>query len=271
MKGVAHIVSDCLYHREQLVPDTMPADLLGTNVFVNATGKFRFRYGPINPKMNFFHADEINRTTPKTQSALLQAMEEGSISTPKGVKQLHEVFMVLATRNPIDLEGTFPLPAAQLDRFAVELIYDRLPEELEAQVVVKTAFDRHGLDPALKGLISIADIPLIRQEIAKVHCAPGIFAYAHKLIYATRPGVLKELEGFFRAEVSVRPAQWLLRLGRARAFLKGRDFVTPEDIKFFAKAALRHRLYLSEEKLLERVSADAVIEKLIDLVPIVKD
>jgi len=270
MLGVHHCIADSTYHREQLVPDTMPADILGTNVFNPQTGKFRFRYGPLRPTLNFFHADEINRTTPKTQSALLQAMEEGSISTPKGVVKLNQVFTLLATRNPIDLEGTYPLPAAQLDRFAVELIYDRLPKEMELKVLEKTAFNRHGLDPKVKGAISVNDIPVIREHIAEVSCDHLIMAYVEEIIHATRPDVLPELKGFFKAGVSVRAGQWLLRLGRARAFLQGRDHVSPDDIKFFAKAALRHRIYLSEEKLLASVKPDDVLDTLLSLVKIVK-
>lgn len=259
------------YHREQLVPDTMPADLLGTFIYNKDTSKFKFRFGPLNPKVNFFHADEINRTTPKTQSALLEAMEEGQISTAKGVKLLHPVFMLLATRNPIDLEGTYPLPAAQLDRFAVELLYQRLPKELELEVLDKTAFNRHGLPANLRGIISVDDIPAIREEVAKVHCSRSIKAYVEELIFATRPGALTDssMANMFKAGVSVRAGQWMLRLGRVRAYVKGRNHVTPDDIKFFVPAVLRHRLYLTEEKQLNNTQPDDVVKRLIALVPIV--
>lgn len=273
MRAVAWCIGDATYHREQLVPDTMPADLLGTNVFIKEKSKFRFRYGPLNPTVNLFHADEINRTTPKTQSALLQAMEEGQISTPRGVKSLHEVFMLLATRNPIDLEGTYPLPAAQLDRFAVELYYDRLPKELELDVLAKTAFNRHGLDPALKGVISVTEIPAIRKEMEGVHCSRSIVAYVEELIHATRPEVAEllhaDLKGTFKAGVSVRAGQWLLRLSRARAYMNARTYITPDDIKFFVPAVLRHRLYLTEERLLHGVKPDQVIQTLLGAVKVV--
>jgi MoxR-like ATPase len=273
MRAVAWCFADAKYHREQLVPDTMPADLLGTNVYIKDTSAFEFRYGPLNPDVNFFHADEINRTTPKTQSALLQAMEEGQISTPNGVVSLNEVFMLLATRNPIDLEGTYPLPAAQLDRFAVELYYDRLPKELELEVLAKTSFNRHGLDPAHKGVISVKDIPAIREELNGVHCSRSIMAYVEELIHATRPEVASELhpdlKNAFRAGVSVRAGQWLLRLGRARAYMQGRNFIQPDDVKFFVPAVLRHRLYLSEDKQLNGEKPDTVIKTLMGAVKVV--
>ena len=273
MRAVAWCIANASYHREQLVPDTMPADLLGTNVYIKDKSKFRFRYGPLNPTVNLFHADEINRTTPKTQSALLQAMEEGQISTPRGVKSLHEVFMLLATRNPIDLEGTYPMPAAQLDRFAVELYYDRLPKEMELEVLAKTSFDRHGLDPALKGVISIDEIPAIRREMTGVHCSRSITAYVEELIHATRPDAAndlhKDLKGAFKAGVSVRAGQWLLRLGRARAYMQEREYITPDDIKFFVPAVLRHRLYLTEEKQLQGVKPDQLIQTILGAVKVV--
>lgn len=273
MRAVAHIFSGSgVYHREQLVPDTMPADLLGSNVWIKEISKFRFRFGPINPKCNFWHADEINRATPKTQSGLLQAMEENAISTPRGVVSLHEVFMLLATRNPIDLEGTYPLPAAQLDRFAAEIIYDRLTEEQETAVVHKTtsASSRHELDPALKGLLTIADVIEMRKAMRTVEVTLDTENYAVRLAHATRPGTFKELDGYFTAGVSVRAPQWLVHLGQARAFFHGRTFVTPDDIKFFAKPVMRHRLYLAAEKQLDGVKPDDVIQKIVDLVPIVK-
>ncbi|MDZ4833984.1 MAG: MoxR family ATPase [Candidatus Melainabacteria bacterium] len=273
MKGIAWIFDgSAKYHREQLVSDTMPADLLGANVFVKELSKFKYRFGPLNPKTNFFHADEINRTTPKTQSALLQAMEENAISLPTGVRNLHDVFMVLATRNPIDLEGTYPLPAAQLDRFAAEIVYDRLNEAEELDVVDKTtsASSRHGIDASLRGILQLSDIPEMREAMRTVHCSREVKQYAVKLGYATRPGVLKELDKYFLAGVSVRAAQWLVLLAQARAFFHGRDYVKPDDVKALAKPVLRHRLYLTQEKLLRNVKPDDVIQQIVDLVPIVK-
>lgn len=273
MRAVAHIFDGSgRYHREQLVPDTMPADLLGSNVWIKEISKFRFRYGPLNPKMNFWHADEINRATPKTQSGLLQAMEENAISTPRGVVSLHEVFMLLATRNPIDLEGTYPLPAAQLDRFAAEIIYDRLTEAQETDVVDKTtsANSRHQLDPDLRGILTLEDVIQMRKDMRTVEVTRDTKNYAVRLAHGTRPGTLKELDGFFTAGVSVRAPQWLVLLGQARAFFHGRSFVTPDDIKFFAKPVMRHRLYLTPEKQLKGVQPDSVIQQVVDLVPIVK-
>lgn len=272
MRAVAWVLADAVYHREQLVSDTMPADLLGSNVFNKDTNKFRYKFGPINPKTNLLHADEINRTTPKTQAALLQAMEENAISLPRGVRALNDVFMVLATRNPIDLEGTYPLPAAQLDRFAAEIIYDRLNEEQELDVVDKTtsSSSRHGLDEKLRGIVSINDIPQIRTDMRTVHIDRAVKQYAVKLECGTRPGTYKEMDGYFRAGVSVRGAQWMVLLAQACAFMEGRNYVSPDDIKRFAKPVMRHRLYLTAEKELRGVKPDEAIEKVVDLVPIVK-
>ncbi len=273
MKGLAWLFGDsCKYHREQLVPDTMPNDLIGANVWINEISKFRFRYGTLNPKINFFHADEINRATPKTQSGLLQAMEEYGISTPRGVVALHEVFMLVATRNPIDLEGTYPLPAAQLDRFAVEIIYDRLSEQQETDVVEKTtsAVSRHSLDQKLRGIMTIADVIQMRADMRTVEVTRDLINYAVRLELGTRPGVYKELEGFFTAGVSVRAPQWLVHLAQARAFFHGRTSAVPDDIKFFAKPVFRHRLYLTQEQTLHGVKPDDVIQKVLDIVPIVK-
>jgi MoxR-like ATPase len=272
MKALAWIFADGVYHREQLVSDTMPSDLLGSNVFNKNTNKFRYRFGPINPKTNWFHADEINRTTPKTQSALLQAMEENAISLPRGVRSLNDVFMVLATRNPIDLEGTYPLPAAQLDRFAAEIIYDRLTAAQELEVVDKTtsADSRHGLDESLRGILSVKDIPQMRRDMRTVHVDRTVKQYAVEIECGTRPGTFKEMDGFFRAGVSVRGAQWMVLLAQACAFMEGRTYVSPDDIKRFAKPVMRHRLYLTAEKELRGVKPDDVIKMVVNLVPIVK-
>ena len=144
----------------------------------------------------------------------------------------------------------------QLDRFAVELVYERLSRELELDVLAKTAFDRHGLDPALKGIMSVNDVLAIRQDMHAVHSSRAITVYVEDLVYATRPGALRELDGCFKAGVSVRAGQWLLRLSRARAFLKGRAYITPDDIKSALIPALRHRVVLSPGAELEGTSAD---------------
>src|SRR5579883_2311119 len=195
MKALARVLGGSHYRRVQMVPDLMPADILGTEVWNKETGEFTYMHGPLNPLVNLIHADEINRTPPRTQAALLEAMEEKQFSVPgctsqtKNTYPLHEVCLVLATRNAIDsVEGTYPLPSAELDRFAVELYFRRLSREKELEVVRKTSFARHSLAATQEGVLNIADIPSIRNEVeSTVVCKERAFQYAENIIFATRP------------------------------------------------------------------------------------
>lgn len=272
MKCMARALGGASYKRVQMVPDMMPADILGTEVWNKDSGEFKFVFGPLNPSINLLHADEINRTPPRTQAALLEAMEEGQISVSgytSHTYKLNEVFMLLATRNPIDTEGTYPLPAAQLDRFAAEVVFRRLSREMELEVARKTAFNRHSIDATTAGALSVTDIPLIRGELAGVHCSDAALKYAHSLVFATRPEACPaSLKGVFRQGVSVRAVQWTLSLARVRAYLHGNAYISADDIKFVIPSVLRHRLYIAEQKQLKGTKPEQVIDVLLKEVPI---
>ncbi|MBZ0185701.1 MAG: AAA family ATPase [Candidatus Obscuribacterales bacterium] len=273
MKCLAHAIGDGNYQRIQMVPDMMPADILGTEVLDRDSSSFRFVHGPLNPTVNLLLADEINRTPPRTQSALLESMEEGQISVSgysAHTYRLHEVFMLMATQNPIESDGVYPLPEAQLDRFAVQLLYPKLDRATERLVLSRTAFKRHTLSDALSNVLTLSDIISIREEIeASIHCSDSALEYAHNLCYATHRDQCPEtLKGVFRTGVSVRAAQWALRLARVHAYLVGREYITADDIKFVIPSVLRHRLYMSEEMEMKGWSPDRAIAEILKAIPI---
>jgi MoxR-like ATPase len=249
--------------RVQFTPDLMPGDVTGSLVYDARTAQFSFREGPVFT--NLLLADEINRTPPKTQASLLEAMEERQVSVEGVPRPLPDPFVVAATQNPIEYEGTYPLPEAQLDRFLLKLTMPLPPREDEIQVLSRHAggFDPRDLAAAgVRPVAGAAELAAARVAVAKVTVAPEVLAYVVDVARATRqsPAV--------RLGVSTRGATALLAASRAWAWLTGRDYVTPDDVKALARPALRHRVQLRAEAELEGATSDGVIDGVLAAVPV---
>jgi MoxR-like ATPase len=248
--------------RLQFTPDLMPGDVTGSLVFDSRTAAFEFREGPVFT--NLLLADEINRTPPKTQSALLEVMEERQVSVDGVGRPLPEPFIVAATQNPIEYEGTYPLPEAQLDRFLLKLAVP-LPSRDEELGVLRA--HHNGFDPrdlagaGVRPVAGAADLAAGRAAAGRVRVAEGVLAYVVDLCRATRTSPSLELGA------SPRGATALLAAGKAWAWLLGRDYLTPDDVKALARPTLRHRIRLRPEAQLEGVTADAVLDAVLATVP----
>jgi MoxR-like ATPase len=248
--------------RLQFTPDLMPGDVTGSPVYDPRSAVFEFRTGPVFT--NLLLADEINRTPPKTQSALLEVMEERQVSVDGTPRPLPEPFIVAATQNPIEYEGTYPLPEAQLDRFLLKLSVP-LPardEEIGVLRAHHAGFDPRDLKAAgVQRVATIADLAAGRASVQRVGVAEQVLAYIVDLCRATRTSPSLELGA------SPRGGTALLGTAKAWAWLAGRDYVTPDDIKAVARATLRHRVRLRPEAELEGVTADAVLDSVLATVP----
>ena len=249
--------------RVQFTPDLMPGDITGSLVIDSTAGELSFREGPIFT--NLLLADEINRTPPKTQSALLEAMEEGQVSADGVTRPLPRPFLVAATQNPVEFEGTYPLPEAQLDRFLLKVVLPVPPRDDEVTILSRHAA---GFDPrdvagaGVRAVASGADIEAAQAAVRTVQVSPEVAAYIVDIARATRQSPSLSLG------VSPRGATALLRAARAWAWLSGRDFVTPDDVKALAQAALVHRLGLRPEAELEGVDVAQVLASAIASVPV---
>ena len=244
--------------RVQFTPDLMPGDVTGSIVYDAHSGEFSFREGPVFT--NLLLADEINRTPPKTQSSLLEAMEERQVSLDGKSRPLPDPFIVIATQNPVEYEGTYPLPEAQLDRFLLKLTMPAPSREDEIGILWRHAqgFDPRNLAAAgLKPVAGAAQLATARAAVASVTIGPEVIGYVVDLCRATRslPSV--------RIGVSPRGATALLAVTRAWAWLAGRDYATPDDVKALARPALRHRLDVRPEAELEGVTADGVLDRVL--------
>jgi MoxR-like ATPase len=251
------------FSRVQFTPDLMPADIVGTNVIVEEGGgkHFQFQKGPIFA--NIVLADEINRATPKTQSALLEAMSEGSVTVAKQTYQLEKPFFVLATQNPLEMEGTYPLPEAQLDRFFFKLVV-----EYPKKDALHTILDRTTSDdvPQPKPVIDKARILEMRELVRKVPLARQIQDYAVRVVLATHPENPEATalsRQFMRYGASPRGLQAIILAAKIRALLEGRYAVAIDDIRHVAPPALRHRLILNFEGEAEGVKADTIIAEIL--------
>jgi MoxR-like ATPase len=258
------------FRRIQFTPDLMPADVVGTEMVREAQGErtLKFVKGPIFT--NILLADEINRTPPKTQSALLEAMEERQVTAAGNTHVLAQPFFVLATQNPIELEGTYPLPEAQLDRFMFKLMIDYLPEDQEMQVVNNTTQTR---DVAFIHPLSGEDLLAFQQVARQVPAAEPVLRYAVRLAGASRPQS-EHAPAFIREWVSwgagLRASQNLVLAGKVRALLRGRYNVSYSDIQALAEPVLRHRILLNFQAEAERVPVEEVITQLVKAVPVPK-
>jgi len=251
----------CGFARVQFTPDLLPSDVTGVSVFDQKLGDFRLRMGPI--MTNIFLADEINRAIPRTQSALLEAMEEFQVTIDGETQYLPQPFIVMATQNPVESESTFRLPAAQLDRFLFRLSLGYLPKEGEIEML-KTVGDEIPFG-ALSQVLSGEEIMAMRHEIATVNIDEKVLDYIVSIIEATRESTLLTLPS------SPRGSRALYRAGKAYAAVQGRDFVTPEDVKALAPFALPHRIALSGQTRLENRTTVSVIEEILSEVPVPLD
>lgn len=265
VKAISKVLSTS-FSRIQFTPDLMPADVTGTNLIIKEEGNnvFQFEAGPVFA--NIVLADEINRATPKTQSALLEAMQEKTVTVGKTTYELPKPFMVLATQNPIENEGTYPLPEAQLDRFLFKLLVEfPSKEELKAIMDITVTNQKVELSPVING----DDIIAIRTAIKDMPIADAVMDYALSLVVATHPEQADAPEitkKYVACGASPRAAQAIVKTAKARAFMEGRYNVAFEDIKFVAYPALRHRLALNFEAISDGVSADDVIREIMNSV-----
>lgn len=261
-KTLAHLVQ-AEFTRVQFTPDLMPSDILGTSVFDMASGLFHLKKGPLFTQL--FLADEINRAPAKTQAALLEAMEERQINLDGQNHSLQLPFMVIATQNPIEYEGTYPLPEAQLDRFLFKVLVPYAPQDVEVEVLRRfhDGFDPHRLAATgLNPVVSAASVLAMRRSVNQVVVEDGILTYISNIAAASRrsPDLI--------LGASTRAATHVLLASKTYAALHGRDFVVPDDIKFVAAPVLRHRLVLKPEAELEGLDADAIVTRILSQIEV---
>ncbi|MBI3943870.1 MAG: MoxR family ATPase [Chloroflexi bacterium] len=256
-KTVARLV-DAEFHRIQFTPDLMPSDIIGTQVFDISQGKFYLRRGPVFTQILL--GDEINRAPAKTQSALFEAMEERQVTIDGQLYPLPAPFMVLATQNPVEYEGTYPLPEAQLDRFMFKILVNYPSQEAEREVLRRyhQGFDARNLDATgIQPVIRPADLPQIGAEIRQVTVEEGILGYITQVANASRRSADLILGGSPRASIT------LLLAAKTYAALQGHSYVTPDDVKFLVAPTLRHRIILKPEAEIEGLDADAVVRRIL--------
>jgi len=249
--------------RVQFTPDLMPGDVTGSLIYDGRTSEFSFREGPVFT--NIMLADEINRTPPKTQASLLEAMEERQVTVDGVSRQLPDPFLVAATQNPVEYEGTYPLPEAQLDRFLLKMTLDLPSREDEIEVIRRhgSGFDPRNLTAAgVRPVAGEADLRAAREAVARVDASPELLGYIVDLVRATRSAPS------FQLGVSPRGATALLNTARAWAWLSGRTFITPDDVKALTLPALRHRVALRPEAQMDGVSVDDVLGSILATVPV---
>ena len=256
-----------LHRRIQFTPDLLPSDLVGTLVFEPKTGDWKVREGPVFA--NFLLADEINRAPPKVQSALLEAMQERQVTIAGETRRLPAPFLVLATQNPLELEGTYPLPEAQIDRFLLKAVVGYPTKEQEREVVRRMSATMTR--PEAKQVAEPKQVLAARALLDEVFVDEKVLAYAVDLVFATREPAehgLADLKPLVMYGASPRASIALVRAARARAFLDGRGFVTPHDVKGIGMAVLRHRVVTTYEAEAERLTSEDVIRKVFDAVPV---
>ena len=272
------------FKRIQFTPDLLPADLIGTLIYQQSIGKFSVRRGPVFA--NIVLADEINRAPAKVQSALLEAMAEGQVTIGENSFSLPAPFFVLATQNPIEQEGTYPLPEAELDRFLLKLFvpYPSIKEEINivnkfsslgsSQNMGQNLGQSSNINPA-EAVLTLENLKTLRNAVEQVKCSPEITSYIVSIIAATRPVKNVKQDDYIHGNylsyilygASPRAGIAIQKCAKIKALFNGRDYVIPEDVKAVAYAALRHRLKLSYEAAADNLTADDIIEKLLGIVP----
>jgi len=262
-------LASCLaveFKRLQFTPDMLPADIVGTMIYNPQDGAFRTKHGPIFS--NLVLADEINRAPAKVQSALLEAMQERQVTIGDATYALPNPFLVLATQNPLEQEGTYPLPEAQIDRFMMKVIVQYPTRAEERAILDAMATSEPGLTP--RAVVSAAQIVAARHVVNRLHVDATIRDYIVDLVVATRPPTLPSLNlnGYIQNGASPRATIALTLAARAMAFLQGRHFVVPQDVKAVAYDVLRHRVSVTYEAEAENVTAENVIEKILATLPV---
>jgi len=263
IKALAHAL-EADFQRVQFTPDLLPADLTGSDIYRPEEGSFRFQRGPLFH--NLILADEINRAPAKVQSALLEAMAERQISVGGTSYVLPQLFLVMATQNPIEQEGTYPLPEAQLDRFMLKVLVD-YPTFQEEVVVVERIT---GPEIELRQVVTLDQLKAMQKGVSEVYVDPAVRTYAATLAYASRPGKVKGLEDLASAiayGASPRASINLVTAGRALAFMRGRSYVLPHDISEVAPEVIRHRLVLTYEGIAAGVTAETVVRRVLERFP----
>jgi len=253
------------FKRIQFTPDLVPADLVGTRIYNQKTGEFNTSLGPVFT--NLLLADEINRAPAKVQSALLEVMQERQVTIGRETFQVPDPFLVLATQNPIETEGTYPLPEAQVDRFMLKVLVG-YPSPTEEFVIVERM--TNALE-SVQRVLTTEKLLELQKQADKVYVDPALIEYAVKIVSATREPQkygLPELERFVMFGASPRASINLILTGKALAFVRGRDYALPQDVLDIALDVIRHRLVLSYEALSEEVSGDDVVNKILDRIPI---
>ncbi|MDO5308532.1 MAG: MoxR family ATPase [Planctomycetia bacterium] len=256
---------DAKFQRVQFTPDILPADLIGTMIYTPSSGSFQTRKGPIFA--NFVLADEINRAPSKVQSALLEAMQERQVTIGETTWRLQEPFLVLATQNPIEQEGTYPLPEAQVDRFMLKIKLD-YPSMEEEQLIFDRGMDNFSDQP--QPVLTTDDVLQLQKVVDQIYLDPSVRDYIVHLTRATRSPEqyrLPEFNRFIQFGASPRASLCIGKGAKALALLAGRNYVTPQDVKDIALDAMRHRVVLTYEAEAEEISADDVIKKILDVVP----
>ncbi len=254
------------FQRIQFTPDLLPADLVGTLIYDQKNGKFQTKKGPIFA--NIILADEVNRSPAKVQSALLEAMQERTVTIGENTFPLDDPFLVLATQNPIEQEGTYPLPEAQVDRFMLKLSIDYPVQEEELEIMRRMST---GPEPTPNAVVKPADIIKARQVVEEIYIDPKIEQYIVDIVFATRNPKeygLEELAELIAYGASPRASIYLAKTAKAHAFLKRRGYVTPEDVRAIGMDVLRHRIIVTYEAEAEEVSAEDVVRKVLNKIEV---
>jgi MoxR-like ATPase len=253
------------FHRVQFTPDLVPSDLVGTRIYRPDTGVFDTELGPVF--CNFLLADEINRAPAKVQSALLEVMQEHQVTIGKQTYAVPDPFLVMATQNPIESEGTYPLPEAQVDRFMLKILVDYPARDEELTVVQRSLVP----PPDLRQELSLDNLLALQQEVAKVYVDPAVVGYTVTLATATREPArhgIPDIAPYVAFGASPRGPISLVQSARALALIRGRDYVLAQDLQELAKDAFRHRLVLSYQALAEEVGPDAILDQVLAKVPL---
>jgi MoxR-like ATPase len=253
------------FQRIQFTPDLVPADLIGTRIYNQRTGEFNTSVGPVFT--NLLLADEINRAPPKVQSALLEVMQEAQVTIGRETFPVPTPFLVMATQNPIESEGTYPLPEAQVDRFMLKVLVG-YPSPTEEFVIVERMT---GALQAVKQVLDTGDLLALQKQVDEVYADPSLIEYSVKLVTATRKPHstgLDDLERFIMFGASPRASINLIVAARALAFVRGRSYVLPQDVHDVALDVIRHRLVLSYEALSENITSDDILDQILDAIPL---
>jgi len=254
------------FKRVQFTPDLLPSDIIGAEIYDVKSGNFKIKHGPVFT--NLLLADEINRAPAKVQSALLEVMQERQVTIGDNSFTIEQPFLVLATQNPIEQEGAYTLPEAQLDRFMFKIIVGYNSEAEEYEIADKAA---NATFEAINAVLSLDDLNSIKEEVKNIHIDDELKAYIVKLIFATRDPLkydLEELADYIQYGASPRATIDMMKAVKASAYLRGKAFVSPVDIALCIKNVLRHRIILSYEAIAESISSDDVIQRILEEIPV---